>query len=490
MTEVGAPSPKGARRPGAASTPGSRAGLLGLDSTRRLAERGEIDTVVVAMTDMQGRLQGKRFSAPHFLEEIAHFGTEACSYLLAADVEMSTVPGYDLTSWERGYGDFALVPDLESLRLAPWDQKSAICLADVRTLAGAEVEPSPRRVLQRQAARLSERGWRALAATELEFLVFRDTYEEAWANRYRNLTPANQYNVDYSVLGTGRVEPLLGLIREQMTGAGMRVESAKGECNLGQHEITFGYDDLVAKADEHVVFKTGAKQIASGEGCALTFMAKFDEREGNSCHLHVSLRDAEDRPVFASTQTERSGAGGDGATGTAAVALSETFSQFIAGLLATLGDLTLLLAPNVNSYKRFVASSFAPTTLAWGYDNRTCALRVVGHRPDSLRVECRVPGGDVNPYLALAAMVAGGLHGVEHGLDLEPAEAANAYVSGKARLPATLRDAMERFESSQVARDAFGDEVVEHYTQMARVEQDAFDCAVTDWERVRGFERL
>ena len=438
---------------------------------------GEIDTVVVAMADMQGRLQGKRFDAHHFLEEVVGHATEGCSYLLAVDVDMNTVGGYRLSSWETGYGDFVLRPDLSTLRPLPWHRGSAICHADVTWEDGTPVEQSPRRVLQRQVARLSERGWTALGATELEFIVFEDTYEAAADGGYRNLTPANRYNVDYSILGTSRLEPLLGRIRREMAAAGMRVESVKGECNFGQHEMAFRYDDLVAKADEHCLFKLGTKEIAAQEGYSITFMAKYNEREGNSCHIHLSLRDEDDRPVFAAD-------GHDDRR-----PMSPVFEHFLAGLLSSAAELTLLYAPNVNSYKRYAAGSFAPTAIAWGRDNRTCAFRVVGHGP-SLRVECRVAGGDVNPYLALSGLVAGGLHGVEQELPLEEELRGNAYLSGAPRLPKTLSEAAELFESSTLARNSFGDEVVDHYVNMARVELAAFEGAVTDWERSRGFERL
>ena len=448
--------------------------MLDLDALRRGVAAGSIDTVLVVLTDMQGRLQGKRVDARFFLEDVASHATEGCSYLLAVDVDMRTVGGYAISSWDTGYGDFVLRPDLSTLRPVPWHERSVLCHADVEWQDGSSVEESPRRILERQASRLQELGWTALAGTELEFIVFDDTYEDAWRHGYRDMTPANSYNVDYSILGTSRIEPLLGRIRREMRAAGMAVESVKGECNLGQHEIAFRYAEIVSKADEHVVFKTGAKEIAAQEHKSLTFMAKFDEREGNSCHVHLSLRDAGGAPVFA----------GDTEDGT-----SEVLGSWLAGMLATLPDFTLLLAPNVNSYKRFADGSFAPTAVAWGRDNRTCAFRLVGHGP-SLRVECRVPGGDVNPYLALAALVAGGLHGVEHGLALEPELRGNAYASDKERIPTTLRDAMERFASSAPARKAFGDGVVDHYVNMARVELAAFDAAVTDWERYRGFERL
>jgi glutamine synthetase len=440
----------------------------------RQVDAGVIDTVTLAFTDMQGRLQGKRCHARYFLDDVVPHAAEGCNYLLAVDVEMNTVDGYEMASWERGYGDFVLRPDPATLRLTPWQDGAALCLADVEWADGSPVTVSPRQILRRQVDALAERGWTALAGTELEFILFRDSYEAAWDAGYRNLTPANQYNVDYSILGTARVEPLLRRIRNEMAGAGLVVESAKGECNLGQHEIAFKYADALTTADRHVVYKNGAKEIAAQTGAALTFMAKFNEREGNSCHIHLSLRDGDDRPVFAGSEK-----GG----------FSPLFERFLAGQLAALSDLTLFLAPNINSYKRYVAGSFAPTAIAWGKDNRTCALRVVGHGP-SLRFENRVPGGDVNPYLALAALIAAGLHGVEQGLDLEPETTGNAYNGDAPRVPGTLRDAMHRFDDSALARAAFGDDVVDHYVNMARIELEAFDAAVTDWERVRGFERL
>jgi glutamine synthetase len=440
-----------------------------LDELRSAASSGAIDTVLLAMTDMQGRLQGKRLTAQHFLESVVEHGAEACNYLLAVDVEMNTVAGYAMSSWERGYGDFELRPDLATLRQVPWHPGTALCLADVAWAGGAPVVASPRQILRAQVERLAERGWDAFAGTELEFMVFRTPYEEAWRRGYRDLEPANLYNVDYSLVGTARVEPLIRRIRNSMAGAGMRVEDSKGECNLGQHEINFVYSDVLNAADEHVIYKTGAKEIAAQEDMAITFMAKFDQREGNSCHIHLSVRRGDGTALFDQEP--------------------QTFARFKAGVLATLRELTLFLAPNVNSYKRFAVGSFAPTAVAWGLDNRTCALRVVGHGP-SRRVECRLPGADVNPYLALAALIAGGLHGIDHGLPLDAPYEGNAYLSDNPRVPATLREASELFGASPVAREAFGDEVVEHYLNNARVELDAFDAAVTDWERFRGFERL
>ena len=439
-----------------------------LDDLRAEVDAGRIDTVVLAMVDMQGRLQGKRLTAAHFLSDVVEHGAEGCNYLLAVDVDMNTVGGYAMSSWERGYGDFSLAPDFDTLRVVPWQPGTAMLMADVHWHDGSDVVASPRQILRRQIARLGERGLGAYAGTELEFIVFRDTYEEAQERAYRGLRPANLYNVDYSLLGTARVEPLLRRIRNAMAGAGMEVENAKGECNLGQHEINFRYGPVLKTADDHAIYKNGAKEIAAQEGNAITFMAKFDEREGNSCHIHLSLRRTNGETAFADEQL---------------------FASFLAGQLAALRELTLFFAPNVNSYKRFQPGSFAPTAVAWGRDNRTCSYRVVGHGP-SLRVENRVPGGDVNPHLALAAMIAAGLHGLENGLELEAAFEGNAYESDKPRVPATLREARELLASSTIARTAFGDEVVEHYLNYADVELAAFDAAVTDWERFRGFERL
>lgn len=449
---------------------------LSVDELRTAVAAGEIDTVVLGLTDMQGRLQGKRFHAPFFLEQVVEHGSEGCNYLLAVDVDMNTVDGYAMSSWERGYGDFAMVPDLTTLRRMPWQPGSALVLADlVWPGGGGEVVASPRQILRRQVERLAERGLTAYAGTELEFVVYRDSYEEAWRRGYRDLTPANQYNVDYSLLGTARVEPLLRRIRTEMAGAGLVPESAKGECNLGQHEIAFRYDEALACADHHVIYKNGAKEIAAQEGVSITFMAKPNAREGNSCHIHFSLRDGAGRSVL-------SGAGPGH--------LSEVGQRVVAGLLATMREFSVLFAPNVNSYKRYQPGSFAPTALRWGVDNRTCALRVVGHGA-GMRVENRVPGGDVNPYLAIAGLVAGALHGIEQGLTLEDECTGNAYDDPEAeRVPSTLRDAVELWESSAVARAAFGDEVVAHYANQARVELAAFDAAVTDWEMFRGFERL
>ena len=410
---------------------------------------GRIDTVLLALTDMQGRLQGKRLTAHHFLDEVAHHGSEGCNYLLAVDVEMNTVGGYEMASWERGYGDFAMRPDLDTLGLAAWLPATALCLADLEWADGSPVTASPRQVLRGQLERLAQRGWRTNASTELEFLVFRDSYEEAWRKGYRDLDPANLYNIDYSLLGTSRIEPLIRRIRNEMDATGLVVENSKGECNFGQHEINFRYSDALTCADGHAIYKNAAKEIAAQEGMAISFMAKFNQREGSSCHIHFSLAD-DDGALFARDRG--------------------TFESFLAGQLACLREFTLLLAPNVNSYKRFAAGSFAPTAVAWANDNRTCALRVIGHG-DALRFENRAGGSDLNPYLALSALIAAGLHGVDAGLELEPEYKGNAYVAtDKPRLPTTLLEARDLFADSAVAAEAFGPEVVSHYVNAADVE--------------------
>jgi glutamine synthetase len=449
---------------------------LSVEELQRLVASGEIDTVVLAFPDMQGRLQGKRFAAHFFLDDVLQHGTEGCNYLLAVDTEMNTVDGYEMSSWERGYGDFAMHPDLSTLRRVPWNDGTALLIADLAWNDGSPVVAAPRQILRRQLERLAEHGFTAQVGTELEFIVFKDTYEQAWDANYRGLTPANQYNIDYSVLGTGRIEPLLRRIRNDMTVAGLTVESAKGECNPGQHEIVFRYDDALVTCDQHAVYKTGAKEIASQEGVSLTFMAKYNEREGNSCHIHLSLADADGGNAMAGSSDDPGG-------------MSEVMRYFLAGQLAALRDFSLLYAPNINSYKRFQPGSFAPTAVAWGYDNRTCALRIVGHGR-SMRFENRLPGGDVNPHLAVAGLVAAGLYGIEHKLELPEACTGNAYSGDYAHVPTNLREAAELWENSPIAKAAFGDEVVAHYRNMARVELAAFDAAVTDWELRRSFERL
>ena len=445
---------------------------LTLDALRELIMTDEVDTVVLAFTDMQGRLQGKRLHGRYFLDVALESGTEGCNYLLAVDVDMNTVDGYTMTSWESGYGDMEFVPDWDTLRLVTHLPATAMVQCDLTLMDHEPVPQSPRTMLKSQLERVAAMDMVALAGTELEFIVFNNTFEDAHDRRWQGLTPANQYNVDYSLIGTSRVEPLLRDIRNHMYASGMDVEAAKGECNFGQHEIGFLFADAMVSADNHVVYKTGAKEIASLHGKSLTFMAKYDEREGNSCHIHLSLRGTDGTVVFGEGQDR-----------------SPLYQQFVAGVLTTMSDFTLLYAPNINSYKRFADASFAPTAVAWGTDNRTCAVRLVGHGA-SARMENRLPGGDVNPYLALTAMVAGGLYGIENELELEDELVGNAYESDKPHVPRTLRAAREAFAASEVARAALGEEVVAHYVNMADVELAAFDAAVTDWELARTFERM
>ncbi len=437
-------------------------------------DEGTIDTVVVAFTDMQGRLQGKRLHGRYFVDHVAEHGTEGCNYLLAVDVDMNTVDGYAISSWDRGYGDMEFVLDDRTIRILTHLPATAMIQCDLVWMDHAPVAQSPRAILQRQLDRCADRGWTALAGTELEFIAFDTPYEQASLDHYRDLTPVNQYNVDYSIVGTTRAEPLLRAIRNHMYDAGLDVEGAKGECNFGQHEIGFLYADALTTADNHAVYKTAAKEIAAEQGKSITFMAKYNQREGSSCHIHLSLRGTDGSLVFWDDDTgER----------------TPLYDHFVAGVLATAADFTLFYAPNINSYKRFADGSFAPTTIAWGLDNRTCAVRLVG-RGAGARMENRLPGADVNPYLALAAMLAGGLHGIENELPLEDELVGNAYASDRPRVPATMAEARERFAGSELARKALGDEVVDHYVNMADVELAAYNATVTDWELRRGFERL
>jgi glutamine synthetase len=430
---------------------------------------GSIDTVIVAFTDMQGRLMGKRLHGEFFLEgDVAEEGVEGCNYLLALDMEMDPTPGYGIASWERGYGDFGLKPDMATLRRIPWLEATALVLCDVVWHDGSPVNPSPRQVLKRQIERAAELGYTAKFGSELEFYLLKDSYEEAHAKHYRDLTPSVPYILDYHILATTYDEPLIRQIRNGMQGAGIRVETSKGEAWPGQQEINFRYDDAVTMADNHTIYKNGAKEIAHLNGQSITFMAKPDHTWiGNSCHIHSSL-----------WRDEESAFAGE----------TDVFKQYLAGQIASLKELAIFLAPTINSYKRFAAGSWAPTTLAWGHDNRTCGFRIVGHGA-GLRAETRIPGGDANPYLAFAALLAAGLHGIEQGLELPPPLEGNAYESDAERFPHSLREATAALESGTMARAALGDDVVDHYLNYAHTEQRLFDEAVTCYERERMFER-
>ena len=442
--------------------------MLTLDELRSEVEAGTIDTVVAAFTDMQGRLLGKREQAEYFLDETVEHGLEGCNYLLALDMEMDPQPGYAMASWEQGYGDFVMTPDLQTLRRVPWLEGTALVLCDVGWADGKPVVASPRQVLKAQVERAQAAGFEPKFGSELEFYLFGESYAEAHAKHYRDLTPSVPYILDYHVLATTYDEPLIRQIRNGMQDAGVPVESSKGEAWPGQQEINFRYADAVTMADNHVIYKNGAKEIAHLNGRSITFMAKPDHGWiGNSCHIHSSLwREGEN--AFAGE--------------------SDVFKRYVAGQIAGARELALFLAPTINSYKRYAAGSWAPTTLAWGHDNRTCGFRIVGHGK-SLRAETRIPGGDVNAYLAFAALLAAGLDGIERELELPPPLEGNAYESDAERFPGSLREAIEALEQGSLARAALGDEVVEHYLNYARTEQRLFDQAVTCYEREQLFER-
>ncbi len=443
--------------------------ILTRDQLATAVESGACDTVIVAFTDMQGRLMGKRVDAEYFVESSNRGeSTEGCNYLLALDMDMDPVPGYAMASWERGYGDFDLSPDFNTLRRIPWLEGTALVLCDVGWHDGSPVRPSPRQVLRAQIERARKLGFEPMVGSELEFYLLKETFAEAHAKHYIDLTPSVPYNLDYHVLATTYDEPFIREVRKGMKAAGIRVESSKGEAWPGQQEINFHFADALTMADNHVIYKNGIKEMAHQHGCSVTFMAKPDHRWiGSSCHVHSSLW-ADGKNTF------------DGE--------SETFRQYLAGHIACASELAIFLAPNINSYKRYAAGTWAPTTLAWGHDNRTCGFRIVGHG-QALRTESRIPGADVNPYLAFAAFLAAGIHGIEQKLELPPAFTGNAYESDVQRFPHALRDAITALENGKMARSALGDEVVDHYLNYARTEQALFDKVVTTYERERLFER-
>ena len=448
------------------------AGNLDLDTLQQDVAAGAIDTVLACFPDMQGRLIGKRVSGRFFVEQVAH-EMHACDYLLAVDMEMEPVPGYAAASWDLGYGDFAIRPDLATLRRIPWLDGTALVLGDVVDHHGELLAHAPRSILRRQIERARAMGYGANMATELEFYVFDEPYKSARQKGYKGLETAGWYIEDYHILQTTKEEGLIRAIRNGMEGAGIPVESSKGEWGPGQAELNLRYADALEMADRHVIYKNGVKEIALLQGKCVTFMAKWDYGlAGSSCHVHTSLVDPDGAPVFAD---------GDGH--------SDLFEHYLAGQLALARDMTLFLAPYINSYKRFQAGSFAPTKAVWSRDNRTTGFRVVGHGP-SLRVECRIPGADANPYLACAALLAAGLHGIEQRLELEPAFAGDAYKAREIReVPKTLREALECLDRSAVLRAALGDAVIDHYLHAGRWEQFEYDRRVTDHELIRGFER-
>jgi glutamine synthetase len=443
--------------------------LLTKEQLGAAVKKGDIDTVVVAFTDMQGRLMGKRVDADYFMESAAHGeAVEGCNYLLAVDMDMDPVPGYAMANWESGYGDFDMIPDFDTLRRIPWLEGTALVLSDVAWHDRSPVKPSPRQVLRAQIERAKVMGFEPMFGTELEFYLMKETFAEAHAKNYSNLTPSVPYILDYHVLATSYDEPFIRAVRKGMKEAGIKVESSKGEAWPGQQEINFHFSDALTMADNHVIYKNGIKEMANQQGCSVTFMAKPDHRWiGSSCHVHSSLW-KEGKNTF------------DGE--------SDTFKRYLAGHIACADEIAIFLAPNINSYKRYAAASWAPTTLAWGHDNRTCGFRIVGHG-QHLRTESRIPGADVNPYLAIAALIAAGLHGIEQKLELGPAFKGNAYESDVKRFPHSLRDAIAALEKGKMVRNAFGDDVVDHYLNYARTEQEQFDKVVTGYERERLYER-
>ena len=456
-------------------------GRLDLAGLARAASDGSIHTVITALPDLFGRLVGKRIHVRFFLEAIAHGGMHVCDYLLASDMEMDPTPGYAFTNWESGYGDLHLVPDLGTLRCAAWLDGTAIVLCDAFGHDGAPVEVSPRQILKRQLERLAARGFTAKMGSELEFFLLRDDYAAAHAKSYRNLEPITPYVEDYHILSGARVENVIGAIRASADASAIDVEFSKGEWGPGQHEINLRYAEALEMADRHVLYKLAAKDIAAAAGHSLTFMAKYDESlAGSSLHVHASLWNEKDEPAFA---------GAKPLAGTP-VKSSDAFRHFLGGLLAHADEVALLFAPNPNSYKRYRAGTFAPTRIAWSYDNRTAGFRVVGEGA-SLRVECRIPGADANPYLVYAALLAAGLDGLERATEPGPAFAGDAYASRDLpEVPTTLPDAARAFEESPFVRQAFGDAVTGHLLHFARTEQRQIDARVSDVERARYFERI
>ncbi|HWI52556.1 MAG TPA: glutamine synthetase family protein [Symbiobacteriaceae bacterium] len=451
---------------------------LSVERLRDLVAGGAIETVIVAICDMQGRLMGKRVRGDYFVQSCLEHGIHFCVYLLGTDMEMNTPAGYQLMNWESGYGDWLARPDLSTLRILPWHEKTALVLADaVDEASGALVEVAPRSILRRQLARAEAMGLRPLMASELEFYLLNDTYESAYAKGFQNLDRSGWYNEDYHLLQGTKAEPLYRTIRNLMTEAGVPIEGSKGEAAPGQHEMNIHYGDGLASADRHALFKHGAKEMALQSGKAITFMAKPDHTwTGSSSHIHISAWDAN-----LAQNLFHDPAAPDG--------MSVTMRHFLGGLTASARELSLFWASTINAYKRYAVASWAPTAIVWGRDNRTCGLRVVGHGA-SLRLENRFPGADANPYLAYAAVIAAGLHGIEQGIEPPPEFRGNGYTAaGAPRVPRSLYAAIDCFAESAVARAAFGDGVVEHYLNMARVEQEAYNAAVTTWERERYLER-
>ncbi|MCL6415456.1 glutamine synthetase family protein [Aestuariirhabdus sp. Z084] len=454
------------------------AGKLTLDELREAVSSGEIDTVLVCQIDMQGRLMGKRFQGEFFVDQ-AWQETHSCNYLQATDIEMETVPGYKSTSWQTGYGDYTMVPDMNTLRRIPWLEGTALVLCDlVDHLTHKEIAHSPRAILKKQIARLEKMGMKGFMGTELEFFLFKDSFEEASRKGYKNLNLVSEYNEDYHIFQTTKEENVMRAIRNGLQGANITVENSKGEADAGQEEINVLYAEAVTMADNHSIIKNACKEIAWQQGQAVSFMAKWnDQSAGNSSHIHQSLWSLDGEPLFYDPDAKHG--------------MSELMKNYMAGLLKHARDVTYFLAPNINSYKRFVKGTFAPTKTIWSMDNRTAGYRVCGEGSKSVRVECRVGGADLNPYLAIAAQIAAGIDGINNKLELEPEFVGDAYESDSnvEEIPTTLREATQALDESRMLRDAFGEEVIEHYVHAARWEQSEYDRRVTDWEVQRGFER-
>ena len=452
-------------------------GNLSLDTLRDLVAGGEIDTVLACQIDMQGRLMGKRFQAEFFIES-AWEETHSCNYLQATDLEMETVEGYESTSWASGYGDYTMKPDLSTLRLVPWLEGTALVLCDLLDHhTHADVAHSPRAILKAQTARLEAMGMKAFMATELEFFLFKDSFEDAVSQGYRNLQRISPYNEDYHIFQTTKEEDVMRAIRKGLQGAGVPVENSKGEADAGQAEINVRYTDALDMADNHVIIKNACKEIAWSKGRALTFLAKWNtDAAGNSSHVHQSLWSLDGKPLFFDPSDPHG--------------MSNVMRHYLAGLLAHASEFTYFLAPYINSYKRFQEGTFAPTKAIWSRDNRTAGCRMCGEGTKAIRVECRVGGSDLNPYLAMASLIAAGIDGIENKLELEPEFSGDAYKASQSRkIPNTLREATKTLKESKLLRAAFGDGVIDHYVRAAEWEQEECDRVVTDWEVARGFER-
>ena len=452
-------------------------GTLTLDALKTLVSKGEIDTVLVACIDMQGRLMGKRFHAAFFCDG-GHKETHCCNYLLAVDMEMNTVPGYKSTGWEKGYGDYALRPDMSTLRLVPWLPGTALVLGDLLDHhSHEEVDVSPRAILKRQVARARAMGFEPMMATELEFYIFENAYENLRDGGMRDLKPISGYNEDYHLFQTTKEEGLMRAVRNGLYAAGIPVENTKGEADSGQHEVNYKYSNALDTADNHVIVKQAVKEIAHAQGKSVTFMAKYDHRKaGSSSHIHQSLWSLDGKPSFADDKDVHG--------------MSAVMKHFLAGQLAHARDITACLAPYVNSYKRFTIGMFAPTKAVWSADNRTAGFRVCGEHTKAVRVECRIPGSDVNPYLACAALLAAGLDGIEKKMELEPELKGDMYsAKGIREIPHNLREAADLLNQSTMLRAAFGDDVVDHYHHAAQWEISETDRVVTDFELQRLLER-